>query len=80
MQGLRGDSRDLCDLLKSRWGVALEATAPEDTLDEAHNDAQQLVLDRLKKKADYVQRLEGLFSDLFEGKARRKGLWLRDHR
>ncbi|CAK9003562.1 Voltage-dependent T-type calcium channel subunit alpha-1I [Durusdinium trenchii] len=33
----------------------------KDTLDEAHNDAQQLVLDRLKKKADYVQRLEGLF-------------------
>ena len=32
-------------------------------MDEAHNDAQQLVLDRLKKKADYVERLEGLFSD-----------------
>ncbi|CAJ1390979.1 unnamed protein product [Effrenium voratum] len=33
----------------------------KDTLDEAHNDAQQLVMDRLKKKADYIQRLEGLF-------------------
>lgn len=38
----------------------------KDTLDEAHNDAQQMVLDRLKKKADYVQRLEGLFRTIDE--------------
>ena len=36
----------------------------KDTLDEAHNDAQHLVLDRIRKKAEYVERLEGVFKTL----------------
>ena len=36
----------------------------KDTLDEAHNDAQHLVLDRLRKKAEYIERLEGVFKTL----------------
>ncbi|CAJ1380160.1 unnamed protein product [Effrenium voratum] len=33
----------------------------KDTLDAAQNDAEQLVVDRLKKKAQYVQKLEEVF-------------------
>ncbi|CAJ1331143.1 unnamed protein product, partial [Effrenium voratum] len=36
----------------------------KDTLDEANNDAQQLVLDRLRKKAEYVARLENIFHSI----------------
>mmetsp|Transcript_66034 Transcript_66034/g.146682 ORF Transcript_66034/g.146682 Transcript_66034/m.146682 type:complete len:286 (+) Transcript_66034:263-1120(+) len=36
----------------------------KDTLDEAHNDAQHLVLDRMRKKAEYIDRLEGVFKTL----------------
>ncbi|CAE7419918.1 unnamed protein product [Symbiodinium natans] len=36
----------------------------KDTLDEANNDAAHLVLDRLRKKAEYIERLEGVFKTL----------------
>jgi len=36
----------------------------KDTLDEANNDAQQLVLDRMRKKAEYVERLETTFHSI----------------
>lgn len=33
----------------------------KDTLDAAHNDAENLVFDRLKKKASYVRKLQDIF-------------------
>ncbi|CAK9115964.1 unnamed protein product [Durusdinium trenchii] len=36
----------------------------KDTLDEANNDAHQIVLDRLRKKAEYVDRLEQTFHSI----------------
>jgi len=36
----------------------------KDTLDEANNDAQQMVLERMRKKAEYVERLETTFHSI----------------
>ncbi|CAE7419902.1 scn4aa [Symbiodinium natans] len=38
----------------------------KDTLDEANNDAQHLVLDRMRKRAVYVERLEAVFHAIIE--------------
>jgi len=38
----------------------------KDTLDEANNDAQHLVLDRLRKRAEYVERMEGVFNAIVD--------------
>ena len=38
----------------------------QDTLDEANNDAQHLVLDRMRKRATYVERLEAVFHAIIE--------------
>ncbi|CAK9084754.1 Ankyrin repeat domain-containing protein 17 [Durusdinium trenchii] len=40
----------------------------KDTLDAAQNDAEQLVIDRLQKKQQFVKKLEGIFNSIDEGK------------
>mmetsp|Transcript_72953 Transcript_72953/g.170948 ORF Transcript_72953/g.170948 Transcript_72953/m.170948 type:complete len:641 (+) Transcript_72953:73-1995(+) len=39
----------------------ISAVFLKDTLDAAQNDAEQLVVDRLRKKAEYVAKLESIF-------------------
>ncbi|OLP89086.1 hypothetical protein AK812_SmicGene29504 [Symbiodinium microadriaticum] len=46
----------------------------KDTLDEANNDAQHLVLDRLRKREAYVERLEGLFNAIIDDEGREAGI------
>jgi len=38
----------------------------KDTLDAAHNDAEHLVAEALRKKAEYVEKLEGVFQQIDE--------------
>ena len=40
----------------------ISATFLKDTLDAAQNDAENLVVERLRKKAQYVRKLEELFA------------------
>ncbi|CAE7218006.1 unnamed protein product [Symbiodinium natans] len=53
----------------SKWNIT-KVLAPEqvitaiflkDTLDAAHNDAENLILDKMRKKAEYVGKLEAVF-------------------
>ena len=44
------------------WDLAaLGAVFLKDTLDAAQNDAENLVIERLRKKDEYVQKLEAVF-------------------
>ena len=40
----------------------ISATFLKDTLDAAQNDAENLVVERLRKKAQYVRKLEEVFA------------------
>ena len=52
------DLNDFEGLISSSCKKVISAIFLKDTLDAAQNDAEQLVADRLRKKAQYVRKLE----------------------